>query len=190
MLSLHTMAKLRKANAYRRIERAYTRISRYRNKAFVRARPHMVIVKFDTGDTARQLNTYNYTLDLVSTTDIQIRHNSLESARIAGNRILEKSIGKSAYHLKIKTYPHHILRENALASGAGADRTSQGMSASFGKPIGNAAQIRKGQSVIKVGVDSKNHVSIAKTALKKASCKFPCTFRIVVNDQIIQKPAI
>ncbi|MBS3112735.1 50S ribosomal protein L16 [Candidatus Woesearchaeota archaeon] len=178
------MAKLRKANAYRRIERAYTRISKYRSKAFVRARPHMVIVKFDTGNTAKQLDTYNYMLNLVSTKSLQIRHNALESARVTSTRILENGIGKTQFHLKIKTFPHHILRENALASGAGADRTSQGMSAAFGKTISTAAQIRKGQTVICVGVDQKTHLPTAKKALQKAACKFPCTFKVAVNEQI------
>ncbi len=177
------MAKLRKANAYRRIERAYTRISKYRKKAFVRARPHMVIVKFDTGNTKKQLNTFNYTLDLISTKNLQIRHNALESARMTSNRILEKNLGKSAYHMKIKTFPHHILRENSLASGAGADRISQGMSGAFGKTIGTAAQVKKGQIVMSVGVDQKNHILTAKKALHKASCKFPCTFKIVINEK-------
>lgn len=183
------MAKLRKANAYRRIERPYTRISKYRKKAFVRARPHMVIVKFDTGNTAKQFDDYNYTLDLISTKDLQIRHNALESARMTSNRILEKTIGKSAYHMKIKTFPHHILRENSLASGAGADRISQGMSGAFGKTVGTAAQIRKGQTVMMVGVDQKAHLVTAKKALKKASCKFPCTFKIVINEKPKPKTA-
>ncbi|MBR9703247.1 50S ribosomal protein L16, partial [Candidatus Woesearchaeota archaeon] len=74
--------------------------------------------------------------------------------------------------------PHHILRENPLASGAGADRMSTGMKMSFGKPIGLAAQVRKGKKIIEISVDPQN-VATAKLALKRAASKFPCACRIV-----------
>ena len=40
------------------------------------------------------------------------------------------------------TYPHQILRENKQATGAGADRVSQGMRLSFGKNVGTAAEFK------------------------------------------------
>jgi large subunit ribosomal protein L10e len=178
---------LRRAHSYRRIERAYTRISKYREEAFVRSRPHMLITKFDTGDTKRQFETYKYNLNLLSNVDQQIRHNALEAARAVSNRILEQGVGKSGYHLRMRLYPHHILRENVMASGAGADRVSQGMSASFGKPMSTACQVRTGQSVIILGIDNKNHLEIAKKALKKASCKFPASYKIVITELAVAK---
>ena len=81
------------------------------------------------------------------------------------------------------------MRENAIASGAGADRISQGMSRAFGKLVGTAAQIRKGQTVMEVGIDMPLHLPFAKKALHKASCKFPCTFKISVNDRNAVKKA-
>ena len=71
--------------------------------------------------------------------------NKIESCRTVVNRILEKELGKEEYYLHLRLYPHHILREHALASGAGADRMSSGMARPFGKPVHIAAQIRKGQ---------------------------------------------
>ena len=41
------MAKLRKFSAYRRIERPYTRKSKYRKKSFIRATPTNKIIRFD-----------------------------------------------------------------------------------------------------------------------------------------------
>ena len=41
------MAKLRKAVAYRKVERPYTRKSKYRQKSFVRATPNNLIVKYE-----------------------------------------------------------------------------------------------------------------------------------------------
>lgn len=162
------MAKLRKFVAYRRLERPYTRISKFKKLSFVRTKPNLLIVRFDMGDASK---TFGYQLDLVSKKDIQVRHNALESARQTANRLLEASLGKS-YYFKIRTYPHHVLRENPLAAGAGADRMSTGMQHSFGKSIGVAARIREGQAMFTLYVN-KQHLDIAKKALKRASYKMP-----------------
>src|SRR3989338_10756820 len=118
------MAKIRKAIAYRRLERPYTRISKFREKNYVRVRPHSVISRFDNGETQKDVYQFPLVLDLIAKKELQIRHNSIESARQTCNRVLEKEIGKFGYHLKIRLFPHHILRENPLASVAGADRMS------------------------------------------------------------------
>ncbi len=169
------MAKLRKGCAYRRLERPYTRHSKFRAKSYVRAKPNIVIVKFDMGDPSK---TFENKLILKSKDFLQIRHNALEAARQTSNRCLEKNCGKGNYHLKIKVYPHHILRENPLASGAGADRMSTGMKKSFGKIIGMAAQIKKGKTIMEVRVDKAN-IATAKLALKRASQKFACSCTIL-----------
>ncbi len=168
------MVRIRKFAAYQRIERPYTRISKYKKKSFVKVRPHLTIVRFEHGD---QNGTFDLTLHLVSNQDVQVRHNALESARQTSNRVLEK-LGKNAYYFRIRKYPFHILRENPLASGAGADRMSTGMSASFGKPISAAAQVFKGDTVIEVKV-AKKDAAAAKLALLRANRKLPCACRIV-----------
>ena len=169
------MAKLRKAVAYRRIERPYTRKSKFRAKNYVRASPNNLVVKYDMGDLTKDFPAKFF---LVSEADVQIRHNALEAARKTMNRTLEMKLGRSGFRLKYRVFPHHILRENPLASGAGADRMSTGMKMSFGKPIGLAAQVKKGKKIVEVSVDPKD-VVIAKTALKRAASKFPCACRIV-----------
>ena len=161
------MARLRKAVAYRKIERPYTRKSKYRELSFVRATPNSKIVRYDMGDSKKN---YDYEIYLVSNQDIQIRHNAIEAGRQTTNKYLEKNAGKNIYHFKIKMYPHHILRENPLASGAGADRMSTGMKHSFGKPIGVAAQVSKGKEIASIKV-LKQHRDIAKTALKRFTYK-------------------
>jgi len=171
------MAKLRRAVAYRRIERPYTRKSKYREKTFIRAVPTNKVVRFDMGDPKK---SYDYTLNLISKDAIQIRHNALESARMTSNRTLENELGKTGFYFKIKVYPHHVLRENPIAAGAGADRFSTGMQKAFGKPTGLAAQIKKGQTIFAISVN-KGSVKLAKEALRKAKNKFPCGCAIEVN---------
>ena len=139
------MVHLRKGCAYRRLERAYTRVSKFRELSYIRANPAKKVVRYDMGDISK---SYEYQIDLLSDRDVQIRDNALESARQTANRLLEKNIGQGQYYFKIRVYPHHILRENPLASGAGADRLSTGMKMSFGKPIGSAAQSGKNKKFL------------------------------------------
>jgi large subunit ribosomal protein L10e len=173
------MAKKRKFCAYRRIERPYTRFSKFKKKSFVKMKPVNRVVRFDMGN---DLKKFEYTLELISKDTLQIRDNALESARMSSNRMLEAKIGKGSFKYKIRVYPHHILRENPLAAGAGADRMSTGMKCSFGKPIGIAAQVKKGKIIAQLSVN-KEHLETAREALRKASSKLPCstTIRIVEN---------
>jgi large subunit ribosomal protein L10e len=172
------MAKLRKFCSYRRLERPYTRHSKFRNKSFVRAKPASKVVRYSMGNVNKE---YDYTVNLIAKQAIQIRHNAIESARQSSNRVLEKRIGKNGYFFKIRPYAHHILRENPLAAGAGADRMSTGMKMSFGKPIGTAAQVREGQVLATIKVD-KQHLNLARQALQKMNYKYPLKTSIEVID--------
>ncbi|MFH1649952.1 MAG: 50S ribosomal protein L16 [Candidatus Woesearchaeota archaeon] len=175
------MVKLRKAVAYRRVERPYTRRSKFRKLSYVRAIPQIKIPKFETGNLQKK---FDYTLELRSKKLIQIRHNALESARKSSNRWLEKKLGKDGYKLKIVAYPHHILRENPLTSGAGADRMSTGMKMSFGKPIGLAAQVKVNQIIVSCSVNEAG-LQAAKEAMDRARHKMPCGCRITRKKNTI-----
>lgn len=165
------MARLRKFCAYKRLERPYTRVSKFKKKSFIKANPNITIVRFEMGDPKKK---FEYTFNLISKSALQIRHNAIESARQSSNRLLEHRLGTSGYFFKIKVYPYHILRENPLASGAGADRFSTGMAHPFGKPIGKAAQVKKGQILATLSVD-KAHLQLGKLAMKRVAYKLPCS---------------
>lgn len=102
----------------------------------------------------------------------QIRHTALEAARIAANKYISRMAGSKNYKLVVRVYPHQILRENKQATGAGADRVSQGMRKSFGKNVGTAARVKSGQEVMTIQVNPQMETH-AKIALKKASQKLP-----------------
>jgi large subunit ribosomal protein L10e len=127
---------------------------------------------------------FSCTLLLRSKDTLQIRDNAIESARQTSNRILQKKIGKNGWKMKLRMFPHHVLRENPLASGAGADRMSTGMTMSFGKPIGIAARIKKGQIILQVDTDKAN-INVAKDALRRAASKFPCSCSVEVVEKKI-----
>jgi large subunit ribosomal protein L10e len=109
----------------------------------------------------------------------QVRHNALESARVTANRVMTKT-GVMNYHLKILIYPHNVLRENKQATGAGADRVSQGMRSAFGKNVSMAARVYPGTGLIQIRTN-KAQFSKAKEALRKASMKLPTPTRLVIR---------
>ena len=170
---------LRPAKCYRKLERPYTRQSRKKpRKGYVKGVPDKKIHRFEMGDPKKP---YRLRAFLVSERSVQIRHNALEAARIATNKYLDVNLGKENYFIKVLIYPHHIMRENALATGAGADRFSEGMRRAFGKAIGLAARVTPGQSILEVRVDEgKEHV--VKEALRRAKMKIPTPCRVVFEN--------
>jgi large subunit ribosomal protein L10e len=171
------MAKQRPWRCYRDIKRPYTRQSiSVPKKSYIKGVPAPRVSQFEMGTK----KDYEYKLFLVSKNACQIRHSALEAARMALVKSLEKK--GATYFAKLRVYPHHVYRENPLATGAGADRYQQGMRLSFGKPIGTAAQIRIGQKIFELRVD-KQFLNIAKEALKKAMHKLPLRYKIVVEGK-------
>ncbi|HLD78678.1 MAG TPA: 50S ribosomal protein L16 [archaeon] len=166
---------LRPAKCYRSLERPYTRVSIHvPRKSYVKGVPVGKIHRFEMGNKSQ---SYTLRIDLVAVQGVQIRHNALEAARVAANKGLDKWVGPNAYFLKILAYPHHVLRENPLATGAGADRFSTGMRQSFGNPISTAARVLEGNKIMSVWVEPGKGVP-AKRAFKVAASKVPtpCLF--------------
>ena len=168
---------LRPGRTTRKLDRPYTRVSKKKpRKSYVVGAPYPRIHVFNMGNPDKD---YDKSLFLVVKRSVQLRDNSLEAARIVANKLLEKTIGSENYHMKVLIFPHHVLREHSMATGAGADRFSSGMRQSFGKPSGRAAQVRKGQNVIMLKIFKKD-LDIGKKSLKRASSKLstPCSIKI------------
>ena len=159
------------ARNYRAVKgQAYTR------KKFAKGFPPPKIVKFTMGDTK---GNFEFEAKLIALKKAQIRHNALEAARIATNRILTDKLIND-YLMQIHPYPHIILRENKMIFGAHADRLSQGMRRSFGKAIGTAARVKPGQTIITVKVKA-NAVETAMKSLKRGSTKLPVPCKIKIE---------
>jgi len=160
-----------KARNYRSIKgQPYTR------KKFIRGSPPPKISKFTMGDSS---GNFEYQVSLIADKDVQVRHNALEAARVAVNRVLSEKLGQS-FRLRILSYPHHVLRENKMIFGAHADRLQDGMRGAFGKPIGTAARVKSDQSIIAVDVNEEG-LEVAREALKRGEAKLPVTCRILVR---------
>ncbi|NYT02905.1 MAG: 50S ribosomal protein L16 [Methanosarcinales archaeon] len=160
------------ASMYRRIERPYTR------RRYMGGVPGSKVVSYDMGNLTDE---FPVKMSLVVKEPCQIRHTALEAARVAANRYLMNKVGRTNYHLKLRTYPHHVIRENKQATGAGADRVSSGMRRAFGKAVGTAAQVHPGQKIFTLEV-LPEHLNLAKIAMKRAGHKLPTPIQIVVES--------
>lgn len=170
---------LRPARCYRWDTPAYTRVSNNPGDSFITGIPASKISLYDMGNLAGEFDTE---LSIVPSRDMQIRHNAMESARIVVQKYLEKDLGVSNFHFKVRTYPHHVLRENVMATGAGADRVQQGMRQSFGKPIGKAARIKAGQPLFTVYTnENPQTMQLVKKVLRTAMKKLPNPMRLVTS---------
>lgn len=172
---------IRPGRCYRAItKRPWTRVSTHRPpKSYVKGVPASKIHQFEVGNAKAQ-NEYPIVYHLVARRDIQLRTNCMEAARLAASKWMEKKLGVMGFFLKILPYPHHVLRENALATGAGADRFSEGMRHAFGKPIGQAARVKEWQNIMLVRVPAGKE-DVAKEALRRAATKLPGACRAVAG---------
>ncbi len=157
---------------YREIEgQVYTR------QEYMGGIPTCRVTQFDTGNL--KVN-FPVSLSLGAEEAAQIRDSSLEAARISAVRVMEAQ-ALNEYHLKIRRYPHQILREHKMAMGAGADRISDGMRGAFGKPVGHAVRAQIGQELITIYTTAA-HIAAAKEALRKASHKIGVPTRVNVRE--------
>lgn len=155
---------------YRKIEgQVYTR------QEYMGGIPTCRVTQFDTGNLR---TSFPVSLSLGVEEAAQVRDVALEAARISAVRVLEKQ-ALNEYHLKVRRYPHQILREHKMAMGAGADRISDGMRGAFGKPVGHAVRTQIGMELITV-YTTESHVDDAKEALRKASHKLPVPTRLII----------
>ena len=149
----------------------------YTRRKYMRGVPGSKIVKFTMGNPTGE---FDYTVELINLKDGQIRHNALEAARIAANRLLELKLGRENFKLRIIPFPHQVLREHKRINVAQADRFQEGMARAYGKPVGTAARVRRGSPILIAEVD-KGGLEVAREALKRASDKFPVTSRIMIK---------
>ena len=148
----------------------------YTRKEYIRGSPPPKITKFTMGDPK---GSFKYQALLIAQKEAQIRHNALEAARVATNRVLSEKLGNS-YLLQVLPYPHVVLRENKMIFGAHADRLQDGMRRAFGKPIGTAARVKSNQAVIMVNVN-EDGLEVAKESLKRGGAKLPIPCRIIIE---------
>ncbi|MCL7414869.1 MAG: 50S ribosomal protein L16 [ANME-2 cluster archaeon] len=168
------MAGKRPAKTFRNYNsrRAYTR------RKYMGGVPGNKIVHYDMGNLKGE---FPVKISLVADEACQVRDGALEAGRITANRLLVKMLGVQNFHMKLRVHPFQVIRENKQATGAGADRVSQGMRQAFGKAVGLTARVKQGQKIFTISTDKEGFLT-AKDALRRCGHKLSTTVRIVVDE--------
>jgi len=163
------------AKMYRQVKgQAYTR------REYTGGVPNNRILRYHMGNRkAAEAGEFEVVVNLTVDNAVQIRHTALEAARQVSNATIREASGELGYALRVHKYPHNILRENKQATGAGADRVSQGMRLSFGKNVGTAARVKKNDVIVSIHTSAEFYLD-ARNALRKAGMKFPSPTHIRV----------
>ena len=180
---------LRKASAYSKWPaRPYTRRSAKKSKSYIKTVPPQKVVKLHMGNIqAYDQGKFSTTLSLISLEQVQLRDNAIEAARQSIHKDLETNcLGQ--YYFAVKVYPHHILRENKMLTGAGADRMQTGMTQSFGATMGRAALVKPNKTIFLIAASSDKAIRIGREAIAKIKAKLPCATR-VITEKTNQKTA-
>jgi len=169
------------ASMYRDIDKpAYTR------REYITGIPGSKVAQYKMGDKHADPDSYPIQISLVVEESVQIRHGSLEAARLSANRHLIKELGEGNYKMILRKFPHQVIRENKQATGAGADRVSDGMRQSFGKIVGTAARIQAGEALFTAWCEPEQADDI-KEAFRRAYNKItpPCRIKVERGEKLL-----
>ena len=169
------------ASMYRDIDKpSYTR------REYITGIPGSKIAQHQMGDRHTEPEEYPVQISLIVDESVQIRHGSLEAARLSANRHLIDELGEGNYRMMLRKFPHQVIRENKQATGAGADRVSDGMRQSFGKIVGTAARIQAGERLFTAYCEP-DQADAVKEAYRRAYNKItpPCTVRVERGEELL-----
>ena len=169
------------ASMYRNIDKPpYTR------REYITGIPGSKVAQHKMGNKERDAEDYPVQISLVLEEECQIRHGSLEASRLSANRHLIKELGEGNYKMTLRKFPHHVIRENKQATGAGADRVSDGMRQAFGKIVGTAARIQKGERLFTAYCEVEQAEAV-KEAYRRAYNKItpPCRIKVERGEELL-----
>merc|ERR1712083_319768 len=157
----------RPARCYR-----YCKNKPYPKSRFCRGVPDPKIRIYDLGSKKASVLNFPRHVVMVSDELEQLSSEALEAARICANKYMTKTIGKEAFHLRMRCHPFHVTRINKMLSCAGADRLQTGMRGAYGKPQGLVARVKIGQPIMSMRTKDANKAH-AIEAFRRAKFKFP-----------------
>jgi len=169
------------ASMYRTIDKpSYTR------REYITGIPGSKIAQHQMGDKNADPEDYDVQISLIVEEECQLRHGSLEASRLSANRHLIKEFGEGNYKMTLRKFPHQVLRENKQATGAGADRVSDGMRQAFGKIVGTAARVQAGERLFTAYCDVDQAVEV-KEAFRRAYNKItpPCRIKVERGEELL-----
>jgi large subunit ribosomal protein L10e len=184
------MATTRKALAYsKRKPVINTRRSKRQQKSYIKTVPPQKIVKFNMGNIKKfEEGKYKIKVTVSTTHNVQIRDFALEAVRQSLHKDMTKLLTQKNYFLRCNCYPHNILRNNRVYSGASkGERVQTGMKKSFGSSEGRAAILKRGRPIFSLYFNGEEHLPDVRKSFKKITPKLPCKTRVVVEVQKKEK---
>jgi large subunit ribosomal protein L10e len=169
------------ASMYRDLDKpAYTR------REYITGIPGSKVAQYKMGNRDKDPDDYTIQMSLVVEESVQIRHGSLEASRLSANRHLIKELGEGNYKMILRKFPHQVLRENKQATGAGADRVSDGMRQAFGKIVGTAARVQAGERLFTAWCEP-DQAEAVKEAYRRAYNKItpPCRITVERGNELL-----
>jgi large subunit ribosomal protein L10e len=160
----------------------YREISKppYTRREYISGIPGSKIAQHQMGNKQANAEDYPVQISLQLEEECQLRHGAIEASRLSANRHLIKELGEGNYKMILRKFPHHVIRENKQATGAGADRVSDGMRQAFGKIVGTAARIDRDERLFTAYCDVEQAAAV-KEAYRRAYNKISPPCRIVVE---------
>ncbi len=166
----------------------YREISKppYTRREYITGIPGSKVAQYKMGNRDAEPEDFPVQVSLLLDEEAQIRHGALESSRLSANRHLLKELGQESYKMILRKFPHHVLRENKQATGAGADRVSDGMRQSFGKIVGTAARIDNGERLFTAWCEVDD-APVVKDAFRRAYNKIspPCRIDVERGEELL-----
>ena len=158
----------------------------YTRREYITGIPATKVAQYKMGAVDADPDDYPVQISLAVDEACQIRHGALEAARLSANRYMIKHLGEGNYKFILRKFPHHVLRENKQATGAGADRVSDGMRLSFGKVVGTAARVQSGDRLFTAWCETDD-APVVKEALSRAYNKIspPCTIAVERGEELL-----
>lgn len=158
----------------------------YTRREYITGIPATKVAQYQMGDRDADPDDYPVQMSLIVEEDCQIRHGALEASRLSANRFLIKQLGEESYKMTLRRHPHHVLRENKQATGAGADRVSDGMRLSFGKVVDLAARVHAGDRLFTLWCDVDD-AEVGRDALRRAYNKIspPCRIDVERGQEML-----
>ncbi|MCQ4334149.1 50S ribosomal protein L16 [Natronomonas sp. F2-12] len=170
------------ASMYRDLDKpSYTR------REYITGIPGSKVAQYKMGNFDAEPEDYEVQISLILDEAVQIRHGSLEASRLSANRRMLKELGEGGdYKMILRKFPHQVIRENKQATGAGADRVSDGMRQAFGKIVGTAARIERGERLFTIWCNPED-ADVAKDALRRAYNKIspPATIKVERGEELL-----
>jgi large subunit ribosomal protein L10e len=156
---------------------AWTRFSRSKpRRSYIKAMPHKDLHQFRMGVDK---SDYDFVMHLRASGPIILRDNAIESARMSANKQLELA-APGNYYFVVRVYPHHVIRENKMIAGAGADRLQKGMRRAFGRPTDMAARLAKGSDLFSI-YTYKANAAVCADAMRRAQRKISGSYYVVTS---------